>query len=145
MQRYTPNSNADLIHPLLGSWASLMDLGRKGDAHLIESLANDILGAGQFESAIDNMLEGVGIEDDHNKGLAKDGFLRIAFGERVAVATKEEKREMAVEYLVDLAAMLLGMKRAGLEERVGEVGECLVGAEVFEAKVVAKVEELYED
>ncbi|KAM3419818.1 hypothetical protein BST61_g3149 [Cercospora zeina] len=141
MQRYTPKTNADLINPLLGAWASLMDLGRKGDAHLIELLANDILGAGQFDSATDNMLEAVGIEDEHDKALAKDGFLRIAFGERVAVTTKEEKREMAVEYLVDLSAMLVGMRRAGLEKRVAEVGERFVDAEVFEAKVAEKVNE----
>lgn len=141
MQSTTQFKTEDLIHPLLGAWASLLDLGRKGDAHLIESLANDILEPDQFSLAIDNMLEAVGIDDDHHKELAKDGFWRIAFGERVAVATKEEKREMAVEYLVNLSAMLLAMRRAGLEEKVGEVGERLIGQEAFEAKVAKKVDE----
>ncbi|CAK1363685.1 uncharacterized protein RHO25_006148 [Cercospora beticola] len=141
MQPTTQFKTDDLIHPLLGAWASLLDLGRKGDAHIVESLANDILRLGQFSSAVDNMLEAVGIEDEHRKQLAKDGFWRIAFGERVAVATKEEKREMAVEYLVNLSAMLLEKRRAGLEKRVGEVGERLIGQEAFEAKVVNKVDE----
>lgn len=124
---------------LIGSWSSLTDLSRKGDAHKIETLAYDIIGAEEFSCEVDKMLESLGFVDEERKELAKNGFLHIGVGEVGATATREEKIDVATGYLVELSANLLAALRVGQMDVVKEIGERLVGEAEFESKVKAKI------
>ncbi|USW54865.1 hypothetical protein Slin15195_G081840 [Septoria linicola] len=126
---------------LLGSWSSLTDLSRKGDAHKIEALANNISGAEDFSCECDKMLESLEVVGEKRKELAKNGFTHIAMGGAAATATREEKVNVAIRYLVELSADLLAAKRAGQVDVVKEIGERLIGEEEFELKVQAKIAE----
>ncbi|KAI5366663.1 hypothetical protein Slin14017_G043030 [Septoria linicola] len=110
---------------LLGSWSSLTDLSRNGDAHKIEALANNISGAEDFSCECDKMLESLEVVGEKRKELAKNGFTHIAMG-----------RGCCYGYTRGKAA-----KRAGQVDVVKEIGERLIGEEEFELKVHAKIAE----
>lgn len=131
-----------LTNALLESWSSLMDLGRKGDAHKVGALAYKIVGGDKFASRVDEMLEGVGIVNDERNKLAKNGFLPVGFGGSAATATRDEKVDVATGCLVALSATLVLMKRAGEGRVLKEIGERLVGEEAFESAVEAKIAEM---